>query len=84
MRYPLVISRSEGVSIQSFVVACGVRKAWSKEFKDLDEPSLQINRLKEILSNLGMTGRMTLEQAKNIKAKREFAQELGRYVLPFP
>jgi hypothetical protein len=63
-------------------VACGVRKVWSKEFKDIDTPSLQIQRLKTILSGLGMTGRMSLEQAKSIKAKREFAQELGT-ILPF-
>ncbi|KAJ7696023.1 hypothetical protein B0H17DRAFT_414585 [Mycena rosella] len=32
--------------------------------------------LKEILTGLGMSGRMSLEQAKAIKAKRELAQEL--------
>ena len=63
-------------SLQSLVVACGVRKVWSKEFKDLDNPSSQIKRLKSILMDLGMTGRMSIEQAKAIKAKREFAQEL--------
>ena len=63
--------------MQSLVVACGVRKVWSKEFKDLDKPSDQIRRLRQILADLGMTGRMSLEQAKAIKEKREFAQELG-------
>ena len=61
---------------QSLVVACGVRKVWSKEFKDLSNPSAQIQRLKSILAELGMSGRMSMEQAKAIKAKREFAQEL--------
>jgi hypothetical protein len=32
--------------------------------------------LQEVLHGLGMTGRMSIEQAKAIKAKREFAQEL--------
>jgi hypothetical protein len=50
---------------------------WAKEFKDLDTPSQQIKRLKEILTELGMTGRLSLEQAKAIKEKRELAQELG-------
>jgi len=62
--------------LKSFIVACGVRKVWSREFKDLDTPSKQIQRLRAILSDLGMTGRMSLEQAKSIRAKREFAQEL--------
>ncbi|KZT07336.1 uncharacterized protein LAESUDRAFT_749614 [Laetiporus sulphureus 93-53] len=62
--------------MKSFVVACGVRKAWSKEFKDLDTPSAQIKRLKAILSDLGMTGRFSMEQAKTIRAKRELAKEL--------
>ncbi|KAI0664497.1 hypothetical protein C8Q70DRAFT_948539 [Cubamyces menziesii] len=62
--------------LKSLVVACGVRKVWSKEFKGLDEPSDQIRRLRQILTNLGMSGRMSMEQAKAIKAKREFEKEL--------
>ncbi|KAH9851855.1 hypothetical protein C2E23DRAFT_827932 [Lenzites betulinus] len=62
--------------LKSFVVACGVRKVWAKEFKDLEKPSEQIRRLKQILADLGMNGRMSMEQAKAIKAKREFEQEL--------
>ena len=50
---------------------------WSKEFKGLDEPSDQIRRLRQILTDLGMSGRMSMEQAKAIKAKREFEKELG-------
>ncbi|KAH9951118.1 hypothetical protein B0H21DRAFT_719639 [Amylocystis lapponica] len=62
--------------LKSFVVACGVRKVWAKEFKDLASPAEQIRRLKAILGDLGMSGRMSLEQAKAIRAKRELAQEL--------
>ncbi|KAI0358210.1 hypothetical protein OH77DRAFT_1587914 [Trametes cingulata] len=62
--------------LKSLVVACGVRKVWSKEFKGLEKPSDQIRRLKQILGDLGMTGRMSMEQAKAIKAKREFEKEL--------
>ncbi|KAG2345773.1 hypothetical protein BDR05DRAFT_1057962 [Suillus weaverae] len=62
--------------LKAIVVACGVRKMWKKEFADMDTPSGQIKRLKEILKDLGMTGRLTLEKAKTIKAEREFAQEL--------
>lgn len=49
---------------------------WSKLFKDLDERQ-QIVKLKQMLAELGMTGRFSLEKAKEIKAKREFEQELG-------
>ncbi|KAK2464021.1 hypothetical protein APHAL10511_003965 [Amanita phalloides] len=62
--------------LKSLVVACGVRKVWSKVFEGMDKPSQQIRKLKEILSNLGMKGRFSLEQAKTIREKRELAQEL--------
>ncbi|KAJ7043958.1 hypothetical protein C8F04DRAFT_1228837 [Mycena alexandri] len=62
--------------LKSLVLACGVRKVWAKVFKDADTPSQQIRMLKEILTGLGMSGRMSLEQAKGIKEKRELAQEL--------
>ena len=65
---------------QSFVTACGVRKVWSREFKDiLDDKAAQIRRLKSILADLGMSGRLSMEKAKAIRAKRELAQELGSY-----
>ena len=69
-------NRNRSHSFQSLVVACGVRKVWSKEFKDLSNPPAQIKRLKSILTELGMSGRMSMEQAKAIRARREFAQEL--------
>lgn len=50
---------------------------WSKVFQGLDTPQQQIRKLKEILAELGMTGRLSIEKAKAIKAKREFEQELG-------
>ena len=61
------------------VYACGVRKVWSKELKGIDKPSEQISHLRKLLSDLGMKGRFSLEQAKSIKAKRDFEQEMGSY-----
>ncbi|KAF7795002.1 hypothetical protein EIP86_006146 [Pleurotus ostreatoroseus] len=61
--------------LKSFVTACGVRKVWSKELKDMTERE-QISRIKQILADLGMTGRLSVEKAKSIRAKRELAQEL--------
>lgn len=63
--------------LKSFVVACGVRKVWSKVFAGVDSPSGQIKILKGILADLGMNGRLSMEQAKAIKEKREMAKELG-------
>ncbi|KAI5895545.1 uncharacterized protein SCHCODRAFT_01031472 [Schizophyllum commune H4-8] len=64
--------------LKSFVVACGVRKVWSKFFKaeNADRPSDQIRALRKLLADLGMTGRLSLEQAKAIREKRELEQEL--------
>lgn len=53
-----------------------MRKIWAREFKDMDEHG-QIRHLKKLLADLGMTGRLSMEKAKAIKAKRELAQELG-------
>ncbi|THG97047.1 hypothetical protein EW026_g4892 [Hermanssonia centrifuga] len=61
--------------LKSFVVGCGVRKVWAKEFKDIDKRE-QIRRLRQILADLGMTGRLSMEKAKQIKEKRELAKEL--------
>ncbi|TRM57882.1 hypothetical protein BD626DRAFT_550870 [Schizophyllum amplum] len=62
--------------LKSFVVACGVRKVWSKVFKDADKPSDQIRILRKMLADLGMSGRLSMEQARAIKEQRELAQEL--------
>ncbi|KAJ3561178.1 hypothetical protein NP233_g10356 [Leucocoprinus birnbaumii] len=62
--------------LKGLVAACGIRKVWSKVFQGLDTPSQQIKKLKEILHELGMTGRMSMEKAKAIREKREFEQEL--------
>lgn len=54
-----------------------MRKVWSKEFQNLPTASQQVKRLKEILAELGMDGRLSVEKAKAIKAKRDLAKELG-------
>jgi hypothetical protein len=61
------------------VSACGVRKVWSRVFEGCDTPSKQIKKLKEILTELGMPGRPSMDQAKKIKEQRELAKELGLF-----
>ncbi|KIM90317.1 hypothetical protein PILCRDRAFT_1635 [Piloderma croceum F 1598] len=62
--------------LKSYVYACGVRKVWTKEFQNLPTPLQQVKRLKEILADLGMDGRLSMEKAKAIKTKRDLAKEL--------
>ena len=69
------------INIKAIIVACGVRKAWKKEFQGLEKPKQQIKRLHDILAELGMTPRYTMEKAKAIREKREFQQELRKYIV---
>ena len=66
---------------QSLVVACGVRKQWTRELDGLNTGA-QIAHIRKILSDLGMVGRLSMEQAREIRAQRELAQELGAWSLP--
>jgi hypothetical protein len=43
----------------------------------MDTTNVQIAHIRKILSDLGMVGRMSMEQAREIRAQRELAQELG-------
>ncbi|KAI9440823.1 hypothetical protein H4582DRAFT_1498347 [Lactarius indigo] len=61
--------------LKALVRACGVHKIWAKELNGLDLDS-QISRIRKILRDLGMKGRMSMEQAIRIRDRREFAQEL--------
>nr|XP_031860783.1 uncharacterized protein CI109_003827 [Kwoniella shandongensis]KAA5527855.1 hypothetical protein CI109_003827 [Kwoniella shandongensis] len=63
--------------LKRIVVACGVRKQWSKEFADLPKVSSQISHVKQILLSLGMKGTPTLGKAKALKERRELAAELN-------
>lgn len=63
--------------LKSLVFACGVRKVWSRELKDIESHAKQIAHIRGILTDLGMKGRFSLEQARAIKEKRELQQEIG-------
>lgn len=53
-----------------------MRKMWTKELNGLDH-NAQVTHIRKILSDLGMKGRLSTEQAIRIRDRREFAQELG-------
>jgi len=52
-----------------------MRKQWARELDGLNT-SAQITHIRKILSDLGMVGRLSMEQARDIRAQRELAQEL--------
>lgn len=53
----------------------------AKEFEDQPKASQQISHLKKILADLGMTGRLSIEKAKEIRERRELAAEIGMYIV---
>ncbi|PLW13707.1 hypothetical protein PCANC_13992 [Puccinia coronata f. sp. avenae] len=63
--------------LKSFVVACGVRKQWKREFQNFPTKKQQIQHLTKILEGLGMTGRMSMAKAKEIKARRDLEAEVS-------
>ncbi|KAK4152724.1 hypothetical protein C8A00DRAFT_16004 [Chaetomidium leptoderma] len=64
--------------LQSQLSKCGVRKVWAFEFKrsGADTPKAKIKQLKEMLVEVGMTGRFSEGKAKEIKEMRELQADL--------
>ncbi|KAJ2324304.1 hypothetical protein GGI00_005368 [Coemansia sp. RSA 2681] len=62
-------------NLKQYITKCGLRKVWSKELAGLSGAQ-QIQHLKDVLNELGMEGRPTLEKCKKIKAKRDLLAEL--------
>ncbi|KAI9629709.1 hypothetical protein KEM48_012773 [Puccinia striiformis f. sp. tritici PST-130] len=68
--------------LKGFVVACGVRKQWKREFATCKTNKEQIERLTKILDGLGMTGRLSMAKAKEIKARRDLEAEVNELAPP--
>ena len=62
--------------LQGWLVKCGIRKLWGKELKPYDTPKAKIKHLKDMLSEVGMTGRYSQEKANQIKEARELAADI--------
>ncbi|KAI9506800.1 hypothetical protein BX070DRAFT_10170 [Coemansia spiralis] len=62
-------------NLKSYINKCGLRKIWAKELAGMSGAE-QIRHLKQILDDLGMEGRPTLEKCKKIKDKRDLQAEL--------
>lgn len=61
--------------LKKYVYLCGVRRIWKRELEGLDYKGAKIH-IEEILRDLGVEGRPTIEKCKNICKKREYEQEL--------
>lgn len=62
--------------LQGWLVKCGIRKVWGKELKKFDTSKQKIKHLKGLLEEAGMTGRYSVEKAKQIKEARELQEEI--------
>ena len=63
-------------SLQGWLLKCGIRKVWGAYLKPYETPKAKIKHLESMLSDVGMTGRFSLEKANQIKEKREMAADL--------
>ncbi|KAI8938657.1 hypothetical protein NX059_004527 [Plenodomus lindquistii] len=64
--------------LQGWLVKCGIRKVWSRdpELSKCTTSAEKITVLKNMLKDVGMDGKFSIEKAAKIKEKREFAKDL--------
>lgn len=63
------------VKLKSYILKCGKRTNWKVELEGLT-PIQSVNKLKNILEDLGIKGRPSLSQCKAIKEQLELKKEL--------
>ncbi|KAK0712576.1 hypothetical protein B0T26DRAFT_741643 [Lasiosphaeria miniovina] len=64
--------------LQSQLVKCGLRKVWGFELKQYgDDSRAKIKHLKNMLTDVGMTGRFSESRAREIKEQRELLAEIA-------
>ncbi|KAL6711526.1 hypothetical protein ACN47E_004460 [Coniothyrium glycines] len=70
--------QAEVKRLQGWLVKCGIRKVWSKdpELSKCETSKEKIRVLKNMLKDVGMDGKYSVEKAAKIKEKREFAKDL--------
>ena len=63
--------------LQSWLLKCGVRKIWAFELKKYDNDNkAKISHLRNMLADVGMTGRFSEAKAREIKERRELEADL--------
>ena len=62
--------------LQGWLVKCGIRKLWGKELKPYETSREKIKHLRDMLAEVGMTGRYSQEKAASIREARELAADI--------
>ena len=62
--------------LQGWLIKCGIRKMWHKELAPYDNPKGKIKHLKQMLTDVGMTGRYSKEKAEQIREECELKADL--------
>lgn len=62
--------------LQDWLIKCGIRKVWGKELALYTTPREKIAHLKDMLKEVGMDGRYSIQKARQIKESRELAADL--------
>ena len=62
--------------LQSWLVKCGIRKLWHRELAPHSSTAAKIAHLKQMLRDVGMEGRFSVEKARAVKERRELEQDL--------
>jgi hypothetical protein len=62
--------------LQGWLVKCGIRKMWWRELQPYETPKAKIKHLKQMLDDVGMKGRYSLEKARQIRDERELKADL--------
>ena len=62
--------------LQNWLVKCGIRKMWYRELAPYDSSKAKIRHLKDMLAEVGMTGRYSKEKADQIREERELKADL--------
>ncbi|KAL4921811.1 hypothetical protein BDW62DRAFT_197518 [Aspergillus aurantiobrunneus] len=69
-------NQAEIKRLQGWLLKCGIRKMWARELAPYDTPKSKIKHLKDMLKEVGMEGRYSLEKARQIKEQRELREDL--------
>ncbi|KAL2835049.1 transcriptional regulator [Aspergillus cavernicola] len=69
-------NQAEIKRLQGWLIKCGMRKIWSRELAPYDTPKAKIEHLKNMLKEVGMEGRYSVEKARQIKEERELREDL--------
>ena len=62
--------------LQSWLVKCGIRKQWYRELDPYDTHKAKVRHLREMLADVGMIGRFSVERATQIREERELKADL--------